>query len=195
MRNRLFRLLPLVLTVPLAGCVQRTLHIESDPSGALVHLNDVEVGRTPVDVDFTFYGVYDVLLEKEGYEPLRTSARAQAPWYDAPLLDLVGAVVPPGRKEVDIRWSFQLEPVDPDPEAVVARARELRERVGGEPLPDGQAPPPLGEPIRIEPEPTDEPELEEPELPPLTPDPVRDPESPGEDRTPPRPPPGERPPR
>jgi len=177
------RLTPfLVLTLFAAGCVQRTIHIESDPPGALVHLNDVEVGRTPVDVDFTFYGVYDVHLTLDGYEPLRTSARAKAPWYDAPFLDLVGAVAPPGRKNVDIHWSFELEPVDPDPEAVVGRARELRERVGGE-FSVAESAPREGEVIEVAPEPSDEPELEEPELPPLEPDPIHDPESP---RTPER---------
>ncbi len=47
------------------GCVERTIHITSDPSGALVHLNDEEVGRTPVTVPFTFYGVYSVRLTQE----------------------------------------------------------------------------------------------------------------------------------
>ncbi len=172
------------------GCVQRTIHIESDPPGALVHLNDVEVGRTPVDVDFTFYGEYDVRLAKKGYEPLRTSARARAPWYDTPLLDLVGAALPPGRKTVDIEWFFALEPVDAEPEEVVARARALRARVGAEGAEEDAAPRPLrSEPIEIEPEPSDEPELEDPELRPLTPDPVRDQQSPGDERTPRRPPP------
>lgn len=42
------------------GCVQRTITITSNPTGALVHLNDEEVGRTPLTVPFTFYGTYDV---------------------------------------------------------------------------------------------------------------------------------------
>lgn len=47
------------------GCVERTITITSEPSGALVHLNDEEVGRTPLTVPFTFYGVYDVRLEMD----------------------------------------------------------------------------------------------------------------------------------
>ncbi len=39
-----------------AGCVQRTITITSDPPGALVWLNDREIGRTPLDVNFVYYG-------------------------------------------------------------------------------------------------------------------------------------------
>lgn len=48
-----------------AGCVERVISITSEPSGSLVHLNDEEVGRTPLTVPFTFYGVYDVRLSHE----------------------------------------------------------------------------------------------------------------------------------
>ncbi|MFB3120043.1 MAG: PEGA domain-containing protein [Stenotrophomonas maltophilia] len=40
--------------------------ITSEPPGALVWLNDREIGRTPVDVDFEFYGRYDVRLHLPG---------------------------------------------------------------------------------------------------------------------------------
>ena len=56
----------------LAGCVERTIKITSQPSGALVYLNDEEVGRTPTEVRFTFYGDYSVILRKEGHETLNT---------------------------------------------------------------------------------------------------------------------------
>jgi hypothetical protein len=49
----------------LAGCVERTITINSEPQGALVYLNDEEVGRTPVSVPFLYYGTYDVRLEHE----------------------------------------------------------------------------------------------------------------------------------
>jgi len=68
--TRVIRLVVLVVLLmgPLAmvGCIERTITITSDPSGALVHLNDEEVGRTPVVVPFTFYGTYTVRLEHDG---------------------------------------------------------------------------------------------------------------------------------
>ena len=47
------------------GCVERKLSIGSEPSGALVTLNDVEIGRTPITVPFTWYGDYDIVLRYE----------------------------------------------------------------------------------------------------------------------------------
>lgn len=56
----------LLLPTLLTGCLERTITITSQPTGALVHLNDREVGRTPVVVPFTFYGTYTVRLEHDG---------------------------------------------------------------------------------------------------------------------------------
>lgn len=49
----------------LSGCVERLITVKSNPSGAIVFLNDEEIGRTPATVPFRFYGVYDVRLELE----------------------------------------------------------------------------------------------------------------------------------
>ena len=53
-------------TLP-AGCVRRTLMVRTEPEGARVFLNDYEVGTSPVSVDFTWYGDYDVIVRKDGY--------------------------------------------------------------------------------------------------------------------------------
>jgi hypothetical protein len=115
----------------LGGCVQREITITSEPSGALVHLNDREVGRTPVDVPFTFYGTYDVRLERSGYEPLWTRQQAKAPWWDYPGPDLLAEAVP-GLKS-NPTWHFQLEPALPpneqDPDALLNRAEELKDHL------------------------------------------------------------------
>ena len=44
----------------LGGCVERKLVIGSSPEGALLQVNDVEIGRTPVTVPFKWYGDYDL---------------------------------------------------------------------------------------------------------------------------------------
>ena len=61
----------LVLLAGLGGCLERRLLITSDPPGAAVSINDVDLGRTPVEADFTFYGGYDVLVRMDGFEPIR----------------------------------------------------------------------------------------------------------------------------
>ena len=123
------------------GCVRRTITITTEPPGTMVWLNDREVGRSPVDVDFDFYGTYDVRLEREGYEPQMTSGDAEAPWWDMVVLDLVAELMPfPVHSRVE--WHYALEPLDDDPEALTRRARELRSKVAEPEPPVDKAPPP-----------------------------------------------------
>ncbi len=108
------------------GCVERTIHITSDPPGALVHLNDEEVGRTPLDVGFTFYGTYDVRLERDGCKPLWTKQKADAPWWEAPGPDLVAEALPGVKSQ--LHWHFTLEPTPESREdTLIDNARQLRQ--------------------------------------------------------------------
>lgn len=115
----------LAASVALTGCVRRTISITTEPEGALVWLNDREVGRTPVEVDFDHYGTYDVRLEYRGYEPMMTSGQALPPWWDNVGLDLI-AELTPADLESRIAWHYVLLPLDGDREALVERARKLR---------------------------------------------------------------------
>ena len=65
-------LLLLILAILGSGCVQRSLTVRSNPSGAMVSLNDVEVGRTPVTHSFQWYGYYDVEVRLSGYSSVKT---------------------------------------------------------------------------------------------------------------------------
>ncbi len=113
----------------LPGCVERTITITSTPSGALVHLNDEEVGRTPVTVPFTFYGVYDVRLEAEGHQPLWTKQEAKAPLWETPGPDLVAEAIP-GAK-VSLPWHFELQPVGQvNEDQLIDRAKQMRALTG-----------------------------------------------------------------
>lgn len=157
-----------IASLAMGGCLERRIFITTEPSGALVHLNDVEVGRSPVDVDFTYYGEYDVRITKEGYAPLNTSANAKTPIYEQPGIDIVAELLP-GRRITKIRWHFDLEPISSDADDVIARARSLRAQIGaGEtaPIEDGVMGPPI--PVRDAPDEVGPPE---PEYPDLLPDP------------------------
>lgn len=117
------------LALGLGGCVERTISITSEPAGALVWLNDEEVGRTPLTVPFTWYGIYDVRLEKDGYEPKWTTGKAAAPWWEAPGPDLVAEAIPGA--ESRIAWHYDLQPAVPAEQQSVPdlleRARDMRE--------------------------------------------------------------------
>ena len=111
------------------GCVDRRLMISSEPAGALVYLNDQEVGRTPLEVPFTWYGIYAVRLEREGYKTLETEQLAERPWWEAPGPDLFAEAIPD--KRVEIAWHLQMQTAEPasgvDPDRVLDFAKQLRE--------------------------------------------------------------------
>lgn len=122
----------LVAAAAVPGCLKRTIHVTTEPPGALVWLNDVEVGRTPLETDFTYFGVYSVRIRKEGFEPVTTTRRAAMPVYEWPVVDLA-AEAWPRTIETDIRWHFDLAPTAErtDPASArrdaVERARSMRD--------------------------------------------------------------------
>lgn len=123
----------LLLALPaLPGCLERTITVTSEPPGAVVWLNNTEVGRTPLTTGFTFYGDYDVRLRKEGYEPIVTHREAKAPIYEQAPLDLVATALPM-RIRTNRTWHFELEPLPPISEEhrgeLVERARAMKDSV------------------------------------------------------------------
>ena len=121
----------------LAGCVERELTISSEPEGALVFVSDVEVGRTPLTMPFTWYGDYDVILrhrqaQADGktiqYQTLKTHARIDPPWYEIPPLDLLSHMAP--WTYYDRRYlHYKLKKfVAPGEEQLIQRAKNMRER-------------------------------------------------------------------
>ncbi len=113
--------------IGLIGCVERTITVRTDPPGALVSVNDVEKGRTPVTFPFTWYGQYRVLVEHPQYETLETSQGVSAPIYQWPVIDFVCEVLLPFKFHDHHDWSFTLEPRKPvSTEQLIDRAQDLR---------------------------------------------------------------------
>ncbi len=118
----------IAMVVVLSGCVRRTISITSEPPGALVWVNDREIGRTPVDVDFLYYGRYDVRLERAGYEPVMSYGEARAPLWDTIPFDFVSEILPADLRS-RVHWHYELTPLEEDRAALVERARTLRQRI------------------------------------------------------------------
>src|ERR1700733_9560883 len=76
------------------GCITRLVTVQSNPSGALVYLNGEEVGRTPVTREFQWYGTYDVIIRKDGYQTIKTSAAVSAPFWQFIPFDLLTDLLP-----------------------------------------------------------------------------------------------------
>ncbi len=73
----------------------------SEPPGRLVWVNDVELGRTPVEADFTFYGHYDVRASTATSPSSRMDA--PQPFYEYPPFDLVAMAIPADFENV-VKW-------------------------------------------------------------------------------------------
>jgi len=48
-------LLGLMLFVCGSGCVQRRMTVRTNPPGALLYVDDYEIGTTPVSTEFLYY--------------------------------------------------------------------------------------------------------------------------------------------
>jgi hypothetical protein len=84
--------------------------IRSNPPGAVVYIDDQQIGTTPVSTSFTYYGTRKFRLVKSGFETLTTLQKIQPPWYQVPPLDFVSENLL-GREFRDERiLDFTLEP-------------------------------------------------------------------------------------
>ena len=120
----------LVASLLLCGCVERELTIKTEPEGALVALNDEEIGVSPVTVNFKWYGDYCVRISKEGYETLNTHRELKGPWYDYFPFDFFAQIVNPNRIVDSYEWMFELSPrrqITPD--ELIQDARELKKQL------------------------------------------------------------------
>ncbi len=113
-----------------AGCVERELTINTQPQGAVVTLNDEEIGTSPVTVSFNWYGDYCVRISKEGYETLNTHRELKGPWYDHFPFDFFAQIVSPKRTVDKYEWTFALEEKKQvNPQELVEKAQQLRKEL------------------------------------------------------------------
>lgn len=115
------------------GCVERLITVRSEPPGAIVWLNGEEIGTTPVSTSFTWYGQYEVILRKSGYETVKTARRAPEPFYQWPGVDLVAECLLPFTLTDRHEWDFTLMPQTPaEAEQLIQRARMLQDQTIGD---------------------------------------------------------------
>ena len=127
----------MALVTTLAGCVQRRMTIRSNPPGALVYVDDYQIGTTPVSTDFVYYGTRKIRLIKDGYETLTVRQPFPMPWYQVFPLDFVTETIWPGEIRDERVVDLAMVPAGQVPaEAVVGRAELARRSAGsGPPVP------------------------------------------------------------
>ena len=120
----------LVFVILTSGCIERELKINTTPQGAMVELNDEQIGQTPVTVSFNWYGDYYVRLTKDGYETLDTHKMLKAPWYDHFPFDFVAGVLWPQRIVDSYEWTFDLkEKKEMTREELLQKAQDLQNQL------------------------------------------------------------------
>lgn len=128
--NRLCRVIVLFALVPLGGCVTRQIKVTSQPSGALVYLNDSEAGRTPFTTDFTWYGDYEVVVRKEGYNTIVTKKKIAAPWWQFLPFDFFAEIAPWRPTDTHkLNFTMKERRAEEPPADVIARGLALQQKL------------------------------------------------------------------
>ena len=115
-----------------SGCVERKLTINTETQGALIVLNDEEIGVSPVTVGFNWYGDYKVRANKQGYAILNTHRELEGPLYDKFPFDFFAEILWPGRIVDEYEWTFEMTVYEaPNREQLIEAAREMKIRALG----------------------------------------------------------------
>jgi hypothetical protein len=139
------------------GCVRRRMTVRSNPPGAKVYVDDIEIGTTPVSTNFTYYASRKITLMKDGYRTETTYHRVLPTWYELPGVDFFSENLYPRELRDERVVDFQLVPQENVPlNELLNRAEALRENaqtgaisplLPGQTVPQPeQLPPPVGLP-------------------------------------------------
>src|SRR5829696_3105479 len=113
---------------PADAVVRRRLNVNSNPQGALVYVDNQQIGTTPCSVDFTYYGTREIRLIKPGFETLTMNQPIPAPWYQYTPIDFVSEnlVTMKIRDNRTVNYNLAPQLVVPAQE-LIDRANQLRQ--------------------------------------------------------------------
>lgn len=138
----------LMLCVWQCGCVQRRMTVRTNPPGALLYVDDYEIGVTPISTNFTYYGTRKIKLVKDGFETLTVMQSFPPPWYDFFPIDFVSENLVPGEIRDQRTLDFQLKPQVMIPsDQLRARAEELRRSTHASAVVPAGGSVPVGSPV------------------------------------------------
>ena len=134
-------LLPCLLWLSATGCVERRMTIRTNvdnQGGALVSIDDQEVGYSPVSTGFTYYADREIRLIKDGHETVTLVQPIKAPWWDSLLVEFFVENLWPFTIRDDREFRYELPPtVQVSTGEVIQRGQTLRSeaQAGAETLP------------------------------------------------------------
>ena len=110
----------------LAGCVKRSIVIESDPPGARVWINEHPSGITPVTQTFITHGRYKFRLQKTGFRELERREMVRAPIYEWIPLDFIFEILLPVHLEDKHLFRYDLTPEPPSERLEVQKPADVK---------------------------------------------------------------------
>ncbi len=123
----LFAAVTLTFCTSTRGDVRRRLTVRSNPEGALVYVDDRQIGTTPVSVSFVYYGTRKIQIMKDGYKTVTARETFSPPWYQVPPLDFFSENLYAGELRDQRVVDIQLEPETIPPTTELwQRAESLR---------------------------------------------------------------------
>ncbi len=134
-----FLILVIVLFLS-AGCVTRTITIRTNPSNALVYVDNELVGESPVEIPFTYYGTRKITIEKRDadgrliYERKTVLEKIKRPVYEMFPLDFFSENLWPFGIQDNHILNYDLAELKPlsrkeQQKRVIENAEELRQIV------------------------------------------------------------------
>ena len=112
------------------GAVRRRVTIRSNPPGALVFIDDQEIGVTPVSTSFIYYGTRKIQLIKDGYETVTVLRTFKPPWYQWAVIDFITENLVRSEFRDERLIEFKLKPLRiKTNKELVDRGNQLRQRV------------------------------------------------------------------
>jgi hypothetical protein len=106
--------------------------------GALVSIDDQEVGYSPVSTGFTFYADREIRLIKDGHETVTVIQPVEAPWWDSLLIEFFVENLWPFTIRDDREFQYEMPPTaQVSTGEVIQRGQQLRSEAhaGAESLP------------------------------------------------------------
>ncbi|MDO4550814.1 MAG: PEGA domain-containing protein [Planctomycetia bacterium] len=101
--------------------------INSNPPGAMVYVDEHQLGRTPISTDFTYYGTRNIRLELDNYQTLHIRQPVKPPVYQWPVLDFFAETFSPNEVKDQHTWTYNMVPQTvASQDQVLSRANQLR---------------------------------------------------------------------
>lgn len=123
-----FGLVLALMVSAIAGCVERRMTIRSNPPGAMVYVDDYEIGTTPVSTSYIYYGTRKIRLVKDGYETLTIYQPMPTPWYEWLGVDFFSENIWPHKIRDERSFMYQMTPTVAVPtDTLLERAQQLRD--------------------------------------------------------------------